>query len=524
MAEAQKYYAVLTAAGKAAMVKAVALGQIVSLTHMAVGDNNGADFTAKEDMSALAHEVYRAPINALAPDEESPELLAAGLIIPHDAGGWTVRELGLFDAAGNLFAVACVPPTYKPQMQEGGTTEIRFRMLIDVSNMENIELVVDPTVVLATRDHVSKELAAHNNDGDAHGAAFAALAGHIKDTDDPHNTIPDGGTAGQVLAKQADGSLKWIDVAGTPVGLLCWSSTPKALDGTVAVNVKQKFALDVYPQLVQFARDSGGYLTDEAVWDAQAAAQDGACGHYCITDSHIILPCIKHYVGAARPGVDGKDVGDWQPDELKEHYHVDGYSAAYDSRFGQTDTGISNQFKNADGQETHTSTNGINTSTVGGLETRPKTSYLLPCIKAFDVAVNAAGVDMLALAQQLADMSAELAKKVDKGNNDYLSLLTLKSTRTSLGVWNITGLYVGKPVFISAVTATLGDAWASLHTYTNCENKGVGPYNDIGRNSGLGGNDVMIVPTAEMVSVTVSGINPGVTLKADPTTKKWTPS
>ncbi|MFV0422052.1 gp53-like domain-containing protein [Oleidesulfovibrio sp.] len=199
--------------------------------------------------------------------------------------------------------------------------------------------------------------------------------------------------------------------AGVPVGMLCFSSTASPLPGTVAVNVKQKFVLGTFPQLEAWVQSSGGYLATEAEWDAEAAAQEGTCNKYCLTDTHIILPCYKHYFAAAQDGVAGKAVGDWAVDTFQQHKHDLSVSTNNQSGAanGPSNTGaFSNGWPNAVGGALEYQ--GFGTPRVSN-ETRPKTSYLLPCIKTYDVTVNAAQVDMQALAAQVAAINGN---KVDR--------------------------------------------------------------------------------------------------------------
>ena len=241
------------------------------------------------------------------------------------------------------------------------------------------------------------EITKHDDNPDAHGEAFQALAGHIQDKDDPHATLPPGGETGQVLIKQADGSLAWGTVAGMPVGTLHIPSTGKPDPGSVAVNVKQKFLRTVYPQLVARVLADGGYLATEEAWDAAAAANEGSCGRYALTDTHIILPCYRHYWAAAQSGVAGKDVGDWQADAIKSHTHLVG------GPFSAADSGTNYIVLGNSGSETAETAN--ETTATGSDETLPKTTYILPCIKVADVATNASQVDMMALAAQVAQLN-----------------------------------------------------------------------------------------------------------------------
>lgn len=110
----QTYYAILTAIGEAKLAKAAALGTILQLTQMAVGDGNGATPQPSRTQTALVHENRRGPLNSLTVDPANPSQIVAEHIIPEDIGGWWIREIGLYDADGDLCAVANCPDSYKP--------------------------------------------------------------------------------------------------------------------------------------------------------------------------------------------------------------------------------------------------------------------------------------------------------------------------------------------------------------------------------------------------------------------------
>ncbi|MGO2345400.1 MAG: phage tail protein, partial [Providencia sp.] len=96
----------------------------------------------------------RAAINTLFIDEKNPNQIFAEPIIPEQDGGWWIREIGLFDKAGNLIAVANSPETYKPQLAEGSGRTQTIRIVLIVSHTESVTLKIDPSVVLATREYV----------------------------------------------------------------------------------------------------------------------------------------------------------------------------------------------------------------------------------------------------------------------------------------------------------------------------------------------------------------------------------
>lgn len=155
------FFAILTNAGAAKLANATALGIPLKLTSMAVGDGNGQPVTPNPAATKLVNAKRTAPLNALFVDPLNASQLVAEQIIPETVGGWWIRELGLFDEAGTLIAVANCPETYKPLLSEGsGRTQV-IRMVLIVSSTSSVDLKIDPAVVLATRKYVEDVLAAH---------------------------------------------------------------------------------------------------------------------------------------------------------------------------------------------------------------------------------------------------------------------------------------------------------------------------------------------------------------------------
>lgn len=160
------YFALLTNQGAAKLANAAALGIPLKLTAMAVGDGNGQAVTPNPAATKLVNEKRRAQLNALFADPLNASQLVAEQIIPETVGGWWIRELGLYDEAGTLIAVANCPDTYKPLLSEGsGRTQV-IRMVLIVSSTSAVELKIDPAVVLATRQYVDEALADHKESRD----------------------------------------------------------------------------------------------------------------------------------------------------------------------------------------------------------------------------------------------------------------------------------------------------------------------------------------------------------------------
>ena len=152
----QQYYTIVTSAGTARIAKATALGTVVGLTHMAVGDGGGKAVTPSADMVSLKREVYRANVNLLQIDENNRNQIIAELLIPEEEGDFTIREVGLFAADGTLIAVGNLPDNYKPRANSGTASQQIVRMVIQVDNTGAVALKIDPAVVLATREFVEQ--------------------------------------------------------------------------------------------------------------------------------------------------------------------------------------------------------------------------------------------------------------------------------------------------------------------------------------------------------------------------------
>ncbi|TDJ77965.1 hypothetical protein E2H86_06630 [Pseudomonas putida] len=177
-----QFYAILTNVGAAKQANADALGIAWKITEMAVGDGNPGNVESpalpqpSANWTALLNEWRRAPLNQLKVDDKDSSIIVAEQIIPADIGGRWIREIGLYDADGDLVAVANCAPTYKPLLNQGsGRTQV-VRMNLIVSSASNVQLKIDPSVVLATREWVESELAKQDFKHSVVAATTAAIS------------------------------------------------------------------------------------------------------------------------------------------------------------------------------------------------------------------------------------------------------------------------------------------------------------------------------------------------------------
>ncbi|MFJ3261274.1 phage tail protein [Pseudomonas sp. NPDC086581] len=152
------YYALLTTIGAGKLANATALGTTLKITQLAVGDGGGDVPAPDASRTRLVNEVRRAPLNRLSVDPANSAQIIAEQVIPEDVGGWWIREMGLYDEAGALIAYANCAPSYKPQLAEGSGRTQTVRIVLIVSNAASVELKIDPSVVLATREYVDNSI------------------------------------------------------------------------------------------------------------------------------------------------------------------------------------------------------------------------------------------------------------------------------------------------------------------------------------------------------------------------------
>ncbi|PKH82536.1 hypothetical protein CXF97_10935 [Pseudomonas sp. Choline-02u-1] len=155
-----QFFAILTDVGMAKQANADALGIPWLITQMGVGDANPSGLAdppnpvPSASQTKLLNEWRRKPLNQLKIDPVNPAVIIAEQIIPADEGGKWIREIGLYDADGDLVAVANCAPSFKPLLSQGsGRTQI-VRMNFIVTGAGNIQLKIDPAIVLASRAYV----------------------------------------------------------------------------------------------------------------------------------------------------------------------------------------------------------------------------------------------------------------------------------------------------------------------------------------------------------------------------------
>ncbi|EGO4128564.1 phage tail protein [Escherichia coli] len=236
-----KFKTVITTAGAAKLAAATAPGgRKVNITTMAVGDGGGKLPVPDAGQTGLIHEVWRHALNKISQDKRNSNYIIAELIIPPEVGGFWMRELGLYDDAGTLIAVANMAESYKPALAEGSGRSQTCRMVIIVSSVASVELTIDTTTVMATQDYVDDKIAEHEQsrrhpDASLTTKGFTQLSSATNSTSETLAATPKAVKAAYDLA---NGKYTAQDATTARKGLVQLSSATNSTSETLAATPK----------------------------------------------------------------------------------------------------------------------------------------------------------------------------------------------------------------------------------------------------------------------------------------------
>ncbi|EFF0506864.1 phage tail protein [Escherichia coli] len=236
-----KFRTVITTAGAAKLAAATAPGgRKVNITTMAVGDGGGKLPVPDAGQTGLIHEVWRHALNKISQDKRNSNYIIAELVIPPEVGGFWMRELGLYDDAGTLIAVANMAESYKPALAEGSGRSQTCRMVIIVSSVASVELTIDTTTVMATQDYVDDKIAEHeqsrrHQDASLTAKGFTQLSNATNSTSETLAATPKAVKAAYDLA---NGKYTAQDATTARKGLVQLSSATNSISETLAATPK----------------------------------------------------------------------------------------------------------------------------------------------------------------------------------------------------------------------------------------------------------------------------------------------
>ncbi|EJX2602445.1 TPA: phage tail protein, partial [Clostridioides difficile] len=135
---------------KAKIANASVTGNKVGFVKIQLGDGGGSEYTPTESQTALKNVVWEGNIGNTTTDETAPNCIILESLIPSSVGGFMIREIGYLDDENNLIAISKYKECYKPSIEQGAVVDMKVKTVLIVSNVNNIELKIDPTIIFAT--------------------------------------------------------------------------------------------------------------------------------------------------------------------------------------------------------------------------------------------------------------------------------------------------------------------------------------------------------------------------------------
>lgn len=146
----RKYKTIVTDIGNEKMMNATLNGVKVNVVAAVVGDGGGSYYVPTADQTTLVNEVWRGPIASKEINSKSANMLDVKVVIPAKVGGFTVRECGIVDDAGDLIAVCNIPDAEKAIIEDGISAALTILMHIVMTNSDALEFTLDPTIDTAS--------------------------------------------------------------------------------------------------------------------------------------------------------------------------------------------------------------------------------------------------------------------------------------------------------------------------------------------------------------------------------------
>lgn len=165
---ATEYGTLITTAGAAKITSAITNGTQLNITQAAAGDGNGSPVTPDISMTELVNEVWRGEIASASVNSTTSNMIDVKVVIGDDVGGFTIREMGLFDEEGTLIAICNTPDTEKVAISGGVSGKFTMVMHIIVADASVVSFTIEPALDSVSSVDLEQAIIDHNIDSAAH--------------------------------------------------------------------------------------------------------------------------------------------------------------------------------------------------------------------------------------------------------------------------------------------------------------------------------------------------------------------
>ncbi len=150
-----QYKSVITSAGHTANTQSIASGTTIVFDEIAFGSGG---LVPNENATGLVKEEVRIKIHSVVQNQTDTNILEIEAVIPAHIGGFTINEAALYLDDGTLYAVASLPESYKPVLDQGAGKEFLFVFFLTSVGVENVALTIDGGASFVTTNYFQNEL------------------------------------------------------------------------------------------------------------------------------------------------------------------------------------------------------------------------------------------------------------------------------------------------------------------------------------------------------------------------------
>lgn len=154
------YETLITKRGQELIAKTLSSESQINLKEAKFSDYAGE---INASMNALVSIKHIQSLNNISIDAINLNTIIIEAIIPASIGGFYVNCVGIYTDNDELFALAKIPQTYKSKLADNIATDLIFNLYLQVGNADSINLTVDESTVLASKDYVKKEIITTQN-------------------------------------------------------------------------------------------------------------------------------------------------------------------------------------------------------------------------------------------------------------------------------------------------------------------------------------------------------------------------
>jgi phage-related tail fiber protein len=150
-----QYSSVITSAGHTANIQSKASGTIIVFDEIAFGSGG---LVPNENATGLIKEELRIKIHSVVQNQTDTNILEIEAVVPAHIGGFTINEAAIYLDDGTLYAVASLPESYKPNLDQGAGKEFSFVFFLASVGVENVALTIDGGASFVTTNNFQNEL------------------------------------------------------------------------------------------------------------------------------------------------------------------------------------------------------------------------------------------------------------------------------------------------------------------------------------------------------------------------------